>query len=101
MLTHVRVFNRSTVEAFGAMHADAREPLRAWFREVEESNWVGPSDVRARYASASILPGDRVVFNIKGNRYRIVVAVKYPFHCVYIRFIGTHAEYDAIDAETI
>jgi mRNA interferase HigB len=57
--------------------------------------------VKRRYASASFLEGDRVVFNVKGNKYRIVVAIRYEFHAVYIRFIGTHAEYDAIDAETV
>jgi mRNA interferase HigB len=97
----VRVFNRSTVKAFADAHADAREPLFAWFAELEGAAWGGPTDVKTRYPSASILGGDRVVFNIKGNKYRVVVAVKYDFFSVYIRFIGTHAAYDAIDAATI
>ena len=97
----MRVFNRSTVTAFGDRHADARQPLFAWFAEVEGATWAGPEDIKDRYASASILGNDRVVFNIKGNKYRGVVAVKYEFFAVYIRFIGTHAEYDDIDATTI
>jgi mRNA interferase HigB len=68
---------------------------------MEKALWVGPEDIKARYPSASIVGTDRVVFNIKGNRYRIVVAVKYRFHAVYIRFIGTHAEYERIDAGAV
>ena len=97
----MRVFNRSTVRTFAATHADARQPLFAWFGEVESATWAGPDDVKKRYASASVLNRDRVVFNIKGNKYRVVVAIKYEFFAVYIRFIGTHAEYDEIDATTI
>ena len=97
----MRVFNRSTVKAFADTHADARQALFAWFAELERAAWTGPSDVKARYPSASILGGDRVVFNLKGNKYRVIVAVKYDFFAVYIRFIGTHAEYDAIDAASI
>jgi mRNA interferase HigB len=97
----VRIFNRSTVRAFGDKHVDARSALSAWFAELERASWTGPEDVERRYASASFLKGDRIVFNVKGNTYRVVVAVRYEFHAVYIRFIGTHAEYDAIDAETV
>ena len=100
-LQHVRVFNRSTVQAFAGAHADARQPLLAWFAEVTKANWAGPEDIKTRYASASLIGGDRAVFNIKGNRYRIVVAIKYEFFAVYIRFIGTHSEYDEIDAAAV
>ena len=88
--------------AFWLEHADAERPLRAWHREVEQASWRGPADIRARYGSADFLANNRVVFDIGGNRYRVVVAVKYgPLFCVYIRFVGTHAEYDRIDAATI
>jgi mRNA interferase HigB len=97
----VRVFNRSTVVEYGEAHADAREPLLAWFKEVEHASWSGPQDIKRAYATASIVNDERVVFNIKGNRYRVVVAVKYQFFAVYIRFIGTAADYDRIDAATI
>jgi mRNA interferase HigB len=97
----VRIFNRSIVRAFGAAHAEARSALSAWFAEVERASWTGPEDVKRRHASASFLAGDRIVFNVKGNKYWIVVAVRSEFHAVYIRFIGTHGEYDAIDAETV
>jgi mRNA interferase HigB len=101
ILRYVRVFNRSTVRAFADAHADARQPLFAWFAEVEGTSWNGPDDIKTRYPLASFLAGNRVVFNIKGNKYRVVVAIKYEFFAVYIRFIGTHAEYDAIDAGTV
>jgi mRNA interferase HigB len=97
----VRVFNRSTVKAFADEHADARPALFAWFAEVQQATWRGPEDIKLAYPSASFLAGNRVVFNVKGNKYRVVVAVKYELFAVYIRFIGTHAEYDKIDAATI
>jgi mRNA interferase HigB len=100
-LRHVRVFNRSTVRVFADDHADARQPLFAWFHEVEGASWSGPDDIKTRYPSASFLADNRVVFNVKGNEYRVIVAVKYEFFVVYIRFIGTHAEYDEVDATTI
>ena len=97
----MRVFNRSTVRAFADEHADARQALFAWFAEVERADWSGPEDIKTQYPSASFLAGNRVVFNIRGNRYRVVVAVKYEFFVVFIRFIATHADYDKIDAATI
>jgi mRNA interferase HigB len=98
---HVRVFNRSTVKAAAAAHADARQPLLAWFAAVEAARWLAPDDIKVHFPSASFLAGNRVVFNVKGSKYRVVVAIKYEFFAVYIRFIGTHAEYDSIDAATI
>ena len=97
----MRVFSRSTLRAFADAHAAARQPLYAWFAEVERATWRGPDDIKARYPSASFLKGNRVVFNIKGNEYRIIVAVKYEFFAVYVRFVGTRAEYNRIDATTI
>jgi len=100
-LDHVRVFSRSTLRDFAEEHADVRQQLFAWFADVSKATWAGPNDIRARYASASFVGNDRVVFNIKGNDYRIIVSVSYQFHAVYIRFIGTHAEYNSVDAATI
>jgi mRNA interferase HigB len=97
----VRVFNRSTVKAFADAHADARKPLFGWFAEVEGASWTGPDDVKTRFPSASLVARNRVVFNIKGNKYRVVVAIRYEFFAVYIRFIGTHAEYSDIDVVTV
>ena len=70
-------------------------------RRGREGDWTGPEDIKPRYPSASIVNKERIVFNIKGNRYRVVVAVKFEFHAAYIRFIGTHAEYDKIDVATV
>jgi mRNA interferase HigB len=97
----VRVFNRSTVTAYAAAHAGARQSLFAWFNEVEKAMWAGPDEVKRRFPSASIIDKERVVFNIGGNNYRVVVMVEYQFHAVYIRFIGTHAEYDKVNAATV
>lgn len=100
-LDEVRVFSRKTIHEFTVKHADADQPLRAWFAETEQADWKSPADIKARYASASFVGSDRVVFNIKGNTYRLIVQIKYDFKCVYIRFIGTHAEYDTVDAATV
>ena len=97
----MRVFSLSTLRKFWEKHADAAQPLRAWFAEAERASWTGPQDIKNRYRSADFLPGDRVVFNIKGNTYRLIVAIKYEFKAVYVRFVGTHAEYDAVDAEHV
>lgn len=83
------------------MHPDVEQSLKAWVDEVKQANWTQPAEIKAQFGSASILKNRRVVFNIKGNRYRLVAAVAYKFAAVYVKFIGTHVEYDAIDAETI
>jgi mRNA interferase HigB len=101
MLATVRVHNRATIREFADAHANVRAQLLAWFAEAEKADWKTPDDIKTDYPSASIIDSERVVFNIKGNDYRLVVAIKYQFHVVYIRFIGTHAEYDEIDAATI
>ncbi|NOS89665.1 MAG: type II toxin-antitoxin system HigB family toxin [Methylococcaceae bacterium] len=86
---------------FWMLFPDAEQPLKAWVDEVKQAAWSQPADVKAKYRNASILKNKRVVFNIKGNDYRIVVSVAYRFGAVYIKFIGTHKQYDAIDAETV
>jgi mRNA interferase HigB len=75
--------------------------LDAWFQEVKRAKWKNSSDVKASYASASIIGADRVVFNIKGNAYRLVAAVDYGRAIVFIKWLGTHKEYDAVDVRTI
>jgi len=100
----VRVIAKRTLREFwerDRRHADARQPLQAWFREVSRANWRTPAEVKAQYRSASILQGGRVVFNIAGNKYRLVVSVRYVSYTVYVRFGGTHAQYDRIDSKTI
>jgi mRNA interferase HigB len=80
---------------------DVEQQLRAWHDEVISQKWEQPADIKARYASASILKKRRVVFNIKGNKYRLIVGVAFKVGVVYIKFIGTHKEYDEVDAETV
>ena len=82
-------------------YGDAREPTLAWYRQVLRANWVSPAAVKREIGSASVLKDGRVVFNIAGNKYRIVVWINYPYRVVYVRFIGTHKQYDRIDAQTI
>lgn len=80
---------------------DSEHHLKSWLDEVKCADWKQPAEIKETYRNASILKNRRVVFNIKGNNYRLVVSVAYRFQAVYIKFIGTHEEYDAIDAETI
>lgn len=80
---------------------DSEQPLRAWFAEVERGSWARPSDLKAQFLNASILKDGRVVFNAAGNKYRLVAWINYAYQVVYIRFVGTHEEYDAIDAQEV
>ena len=97
----MRVIAVKTLRNFWALYPDAEQPLLAWFDEVSKANWTQPADIKAHYATASILKNRRVVFNIKGNDYRLIVAVAYKLGIVYIKFVGTHKQYDAVDAETV
>ena len=97
----MRVFSKRTLREFWERHADAERPLRSWYQDADDANWDTSAAVRAQFASASIIAGNRVVFNIKGNDYRLVVSINYRRRAVYIRFIGTHAEYDRIDAAEV
>ena len=100
-LRPMRVLAVSTLRAFWTRHPDAEQPLKAWYEEVTNAVWTQPADIKAQYRSASVLKNRRVVFNIKGNDYRLIVAVAYRLQIVYVKFVGTHKEYDAIDAETV
>lgn len=97
----MRIIALSTLKAFWEKHPDAELPLRSWYAEASRAEWKTPADIKAAYRSASFVANRRVVFNIKGNDYRLVVAVKYGLGLMYIRFIGTHNQYDKIDVEKI
>ena len=97
----MRVIARKTIRDFYEQHADSKLPLEAWFHEAVAAIWREPQDIKSRYSSADLLPGNRVVFNIKGNTYRLIVKIHYNAGIVFIRFVGTHAEYNKIDATTI
>lgn len=96
----MRVIAVSTLKHFWEQpgYQDAETPLRAWLSEAEKARWQSPADIKAQFGNASILKNRRVVFNIKGNEYRIVVAVAYVYQAVYFKFVGTHEQYDAINA---
>ena len=98
----MRLFNRNTLVAFWREHPDAEKPLRLWFSIVTKAQWKGPPDVKRVFGTADFVAGNRVVFDIKGNSYRLVAQIKYaPLFLVFIRFVGTHAEYDRIDARKV
>jgi len=97
----VRVIARKTLRNFWESHTDARQPLQAWYADVKHAVWKRPSAIEEVYRNASFIANNRVVFNIKGNKYRLVVIIRYEHSIVYIRFVGTHREYDKIDVATI
>jgi mRNA interferase HigB len=103
-MKHVRVIALSALRAFWIDRPDcedARQASLAWYRRALAADWSSPAGVKADFGTASVLKGGRVVFNVAGNKYRIVAWINYPYRVLYIRFIGTHAEYDRIDAQTI
>jgi mRNA interferase HigB len=100
----VRIIKRSTLREFWESkpeYHDAQGPLEAWYQEAKKAQWSSPAEVKEQYRSASILKGGRVVFNISGNKYRLVVHINFAGKVIYVRFIGTHKQYDKIDPETI
>ncbi|MFT7723399.1 MAG: type II toxin-antitoxin system HigB family toxin [Roseateles sp.] len=97
----MRVIAVSTLRTFWERHPDAEQALKAWHEEATHAAWAQPADIRAQYRSASVLKNRRVVFNIKGNDYRLIVAIAYRLQIVYVKFVGTHQDYDAVDALTV
>jgi mRNA interferase HigB len=97
----MRVIARRTLREHWERRRDSEEALCAWFAEAQRAHWKSPADIKRLYRTASVLRDGRCVFNIGGNKYRLVVWVNYAYEVVYIRFIGTHKEYDEIDAQTI
>ena len=103
----MRVIARKTLKAFveslkgSADQKAVKSALDSWFQEAQKAEWKGPADVRRSYANASLVGPDRLVFNIKGNDYRLVVAADYPRKIIFIKWIGNHAEYDRIDVKTV
>ncbi|RKP50413.1 type II toxin-antitoxin system HigB family toxin [Trinickia fusca] len=97
----MRIVAKKNLLAFCEKHSAAKQSLLSWHEETAKAAWASPQDIKARYSAASFVGRNRVVFNIKGNDYRLIVAVAYRIGVVYIKFVGTHAEYDKIDAETV
>lgn len=97
----MHIISRKPLREFSEKHPPAKTPLDNWFSEVSRAKWANFADVRATYGSADVVAGNRVIFNIGGNKYRLVVKMAYNCGKVFVRFVGTHAEYDKIDAATI
>lgn len=97
----MRIIAISTLRHFWEINGDAEEPIKAWYQEARAADWATPHPVKAMYRNASLLGGNRIVFKIAGNKYRLIVKFNYPYRIGYVRFIGTHAEYDQINAEEV
>ena len=97
----MRIIARRALREFWEAHADAEQPLRAWYHDVLKADWKSPADVKRVYATASIVAENRVVFKIGGNKYRLVVAVNYRYRMCYVRFVVTHKAYDRINVATV
>jgi len=100
----MRIIALSTLKTFTAnspAHRDAEQPILAWYKQAIAADWSRPSDVKVDFGNASILQDGRVVFNLAGNKYRLVVWINYAYRIIYVRFIGTHKQYDKIDVQKI
>lgn len=97
----MRIIAKRTLRTFRKRYPKTKGPLEAWHQEVARADWATPSDVKAQFRSASMLQGNRVAFNIAGNHYRLTVKINYPYRVMYIRFIGSHTDYDTINVTTI
>lgn len=97
----MRVISKKSLRDFWEKHNDCEQQLKSWYQEALKASWKSPKDIKEDYPSASILDDNRIVFNIKGNTYRLIVRINYDYGIVWIRFIGTHTEYDKINANKI
>lgn len=97
----MRIIAIKTLKDFWRKYPDSEEALKAWYAIAKKADWRTPSEVKEMYGNASILQEGRVVFNIAGNKYRLIVWINYPYRVVYVRFVGTHKQYDKIDAQEI
>lgn len=97
----MRVIATKTIRQYWEKHPQTEQSLKAWLQEVEQSNWESPQALKLKYRNASVLSGKRVVFNIKGNQYRLIVDIEYRLKIVFVVWFGTHAEYDLIDSKTV
>ncbi len=97
----MRIIAKKILRNFWEVHPTSEQQLKAWYQETSKAEWSNPNDIKKEYPVASILPNNRIVFNIKGNHFRLIVKINYEYKIIWIRFIGTHAEYDKINAKTI
>ncbi|MDB5003112.1 MAG: hypothetical protein JWQ34_1337 [Mucilaginibacter sp.] len=97
----MRVIAKSTLREFWEKHSDCEQQLKSWYQEASRANWRNSNEIKTEYPSASILQDNRIVFNIKGNNYRLIIRINFAYQMIWIRFVGTHSEYDKIDANKI
>ena len=97
----MRIIAKKILREFWEKHSDCEQQLKAWYTETSKAEWKTPNEIKLEYPSASILNDNRICFNIKGNNYRLIVRINYDYQMVWIRFIGTHSDYDKIDANKI
>lgn len=97
----MRVFAKKILREFWKKHNDSEEQLKTWYKEVSKTNWQTPANIKSEYAKASILKNGRAIFNICGNKYRLIIDINYKRQWCFVRFIGTHKDYDKVDAEKI
>ena len=97
----MRIIARKTLREYAEKHPEILGQLDAWYHDTKRADWATPADITRVYGSASILPNRRVVFNIKGNQYRLIVKIHYNTGIVFVRYVGTHADYNRIDAGSI
>ena len=100
-IIYMHVISRKTLSDYWQRVPETEQPLKAWFAEAQKAQWSRPAEIKEKYRSASFLNGNRVVFNICGNKHRLIVRINYASKTVFIRFVGTHAEYDKINAEEV
>ncbi|MDH4130105.1 MAG: type II toxin-antitoxin system HigB family toxin [Spirochaetota bacterium] len=97
----MRIISKKVLREFWDKYPDTEQPLNDWYRAVEKAEWQTPSDIINQFPNARVIPNNRTIFNIRGNQYRLIAYIDYSFKIVYIRFIGTHSDYDCIDAKEI
>jgi len=97
----LRVIAKRTLKEFWFKYPDCEQQLKAWHQEAEKESWGNPNIIKLKFPTSSILSDNRIVFNIKGNKYRLVIKINHDFQIIWIRFIGTHEQYDKIDAKTV
>ncbi len=97
----MRIIAKRTLRNFWEKHADAEVTLRIWYKETEKAKWKNLNELKSKHKSVDYVGNDRYVFNIKGNHYRLIAKIDFTFQLIFIRFVGTHADYDKIDASRI
>ena len=97
----MRVIAKKILKEFWEKHSDCEQQLKSWYQEASNAEWKSPNEIKLEYPSASILSNNRIVINIKGNNYRLIIKINYDYQIVWIRFIGTHSEYNSINANEI